>query len=288
MRYILENDVLKASVDSKGCEVVSVLRKQDKKEYIWNGGEWAWKRHTPVLFPIVGRYRNDTSAYEGKEYHMTQHGFARDCEFEAVEVTKNSLTMKLTYSDATLEKYPFKFSLYITHTLENNTLSTEWKVENSDDKDMYFSIGGHPAFVCGDSACGAKLVFATDKDILEYGLLSKEGLLEDKKYEMKLENKSVTITEDFFDNDAYIIENSKIKKVSLLKDDKTVVTVEFDTPVFGLWSPVGKKVPFVCIEPWNGRTDRVDFGGDLTKREYGNVLACKKQFVSGYKVIFGE
>lgn len=81
----------------------------------------------------------------------------------------------------------------------------------------------------------------------------------------ELENKAVTITQDFFDKDAYIVENSTIKRVSLVKDDKTIVTVEFDTPVFGLWSPVGKGVPFVCIEPWNGRTDRADFDGDLTK-----------------------
>ena len=119
-------------------------------------------------------------------------------------------------------------------------------------------------------------------------LLSNDGLLEDKCYVMKLENKAVTITQDFFDKDAYIVESSTIKRVSLVKDDKTIVTVGFDTPVFGLWSPVGKGVPFVCIEPWNGRTDRTDFDGDLTKREWSNKLAPGKEFVSGYKVQFGR
>ena len=75
--------------------------------------------------------------------------------------------MKLTYSQESLKKYPFKFNLYIRHIIEDDILSTEWHVENADDKDMYFSIGGHPAFVCGENACGAKLVFGTDKDILE-------------------------------------------------------------------------------------------------------------------------
>ena len=219
---------------------------------------------------------------------MTQHGFARDSEFEVVEKSENAITMKLTYSQETLKKYPFKFNLYIRHIIEDDILSTEWHVENADDKDMYFSIGGHPAFVCGENACGAKLVFGTDKDILEYSLLSNDGLLEDKCYVMKLENKAVTITQDFFDKDAYIVESSTIKRVSLVKDDKTIVTVGFDTPVFGLWSPVGKGVPFVCIEPWNGRTDRTDFDGDLTKREWSNKLAPGKEFVSGYKVQFGR
>ena len=78
MQYIIENNDFKVTVDSKGCEVVSVLKKSDDTEYIWCGDASAWKRHTPVLFPVVGRYKNDCTIYDGKEYHMTQHGFARD------------------------------------------------------------------------------------------------------------------------------------------------------------------------------------------------------------------
>ena len=282
----LENEQIEVTVNIHGAELRSLKSKADGQEYLWNADAKYWGRTSPVLFPFVGGVKNKVYRHEGKEYPMNQHGFARDSEFEVVEKSKNAITMKLTYSQETLKKYPFKFNLYIRHIIEDDILSTEWHVENADDKDMYFS--GHPAFVCGENACGAKLVFGTDKDILEYSLLSNDGLLEDKCYVMKLENKAVTITQDFFDKDAYIVENSTIKRVSLVKDDKTIVTVEFDTPVFGLWSPVGKGVPFVCIEPWNGRTDRADFDGDLTKREWSNKLAPGKEFVSGYKVRFGR
>ena len=284
----LENEQIEVTVNIHGAELRSLKSKADGQEYLWNADAKYWGRTSPVLFPFVGGVKNKVYRYEGKEYPMNQHGFARDSEFEVVEKSENAITMELTYSQETLKKYPFKFNLYIRHIIEDDILSTEWHVENADDKDMYFSIGGHPAFVCGENACGAKLVFGTDKDILEYSLLSNDGLLEDKCYVMKLENKAVTITQDFFDKDAYIVENSTIKRVSLVKDDKTIVTVEFDTPVFGLWSPVGKGVPFVCIEPWNGRTDRSDFDGDLTKREWSNKLAPGKEFVSGYKVRFGR
>ena len=284
----LENEQIEVTVNIHGAELRSLKSKADGQEYLWNADAKYWGRTSPVLFPFVGGVKNKVYRHEGKEYPMNQHGFARDSEFEVVEKSENAITMKLTYSQETLKKYPFKFNLYIRHIIEDDILSTEWHVENADDKDMYFSIGGHPAFVCGENACGAKLVFGTDKDILEYSLLSNDGLLEDKCYVMKLENKAVTITQDFFDKDAYIVENSTIKRVSLVKDDKTIVTVEFDTPVFGLWSPVGKGVPFVCIEPWNGRTDRSDFDGDLTKREWSNKLAPGKEFVSGYKVRFGR
>lgn len=96
----------------------------------------------------------------------------------------------------------------------------------------------------------------------------------------------VTLTENFFDKDAYIIENNDIKCVSLCKDCKPVVEVIFDTPVFGLWSSAGKGVPFVCIEPWYGRADAVDFNCRLTDREWGNKLAVGKVFSGGYKMRF--
>lgn len=50
MQYTLSNDNFEVIVDSKGCEIVSVIRKSDNKQYIWSGQPDIWKRHTPVLF----------------------------------------------------------------------------------------------------------------------------------------------------------------------------------------------------------------------------------------------
>ena len=249
MQYKIYNDDFDVIIDSKGCEIISVVRKQDSKQYIWNGNPDAWKRHTPVLFPLVGRYKNDTSVYKGKEYHMTQHGFARDSEFTLVHKEDNVIIMKLISSEETKQKYPFDFELMITHRLSGNNISTIWEVKNTGDDVMYFSIGGHPAFVCGENACGAKLVFGTDKDAL-------------------------------------IVENSGVKSVSLSKDCEPVVEVMFKAPVFGLWSAAGKGVPFVCIEPWYGRTDAIDSDGSLTAREWGNELAGGETFTGGYRCKF--
>ena len=151
---------------------------------------------------------------------------------------------------------------------------------------MYFSIGGHPAFVCGENAIGAQVRFETKENGIQYHLLSKDGLVQPDIHYMPITNKNVTLTENFFDKDAYIIENSDIKCVSLCKDCKPVVEVIFDTPVFGLWSSAGKGVPFVCIEPWYGRADAVDFNCRLTDREWGNKLAVGKVFSGGYKMRF--
>lgn len=284
MQYKLENDNFNVIIDSKGCELISAVRKQDEKQYIWDGSPDIWKRHTPVLFPLVGRYKNDTTVYAGKEYHMTQHGFARDSEFTLIHHEDNVITMLLTSSEATKQMYPFDFELLITHRLSGNNINTIWEVKNTGDSVMYFSIGGHPAFVCGDSVEGAQIRFETEDNRVSYKLLSQEGLLLPKEYYLPLANNNVTITKEFFDKDALIVENSGIKRVSLSKDCEPVVEVTFDAPVFGLWSAAGKGVPFVCIEPWYGRTDAVDSDGELVNREWGNELASGESFMSGYKV----
>ena len=51
------------------------------------------------------------------------------------------------------------------------------------------------------------------------------------------------------------------------------LTVTMDAPLFGVWSPAGADVPFICVEPWYGRCDSADFTGDLKDREWGNLIA---------------
>ena len=45
-------------------------------------GESHWKRHAPILFPIVGQLKNGQTIINGMTFKMGQHGFARDMEFE--------------------------------------------------------------------------------------------------------------------------------------------------------------------------------------------------------------
>ena len=288
--YVIENDVLKVTVNSKGCELSSVVRKSDNNEYMWDAKPDIWKRHAPVLFPVVGKYKNDSVKYEGKDYHLTQHGFARDMEFTLVSKESDEIVMKLEENEDTLTKYPFKFRLECGFKLEENSIKVSWKVVNTNDKEMYFSIGGHPAFVrpAGKgSLAGAEISFDTSEKSVNYKLLNADGLVEDKVYELPLTDGRAVLTEEMFNNDALIFENSQSGRVSLSDEGKTFVTVEFDAPVFGVWAPVNKKVPFVCIEPWYGRADGADFNGELKNREWGNTLEAAETFDKSYKIIFG-
>ena len=146
MNVNLENEFLKVTISTHGAELISVINKENGLEYMWQANPAHWKRHAPILFPNVGKYKDGKFIYNGKEYKQAQHGFARDMEFALIEKTNNSAFFELLYNDDTLKVYPFKFSLVLGFILEKNELTLTYEVANVDDKKMYFQIGGHPAF----------------------------------------------------------------------------------------------------------------------------------------------
>ena len=281
MLFHLENDFLAISIDTHGAELSSIKNKKENKEMLWHGDPEFWGRRSPVLFPVVGKYKNGKTTYEGKEYLLGQHGFARDSEFALVEKTENKLSFELLSNEETLAKYPFNFRLICSFELKNNKIIVGWKVENTDDKTIHFSIGAHPAFYCEKG----KTVLSMNGENLKYNLINSDGLYTPQKYDV--ENEFV-LNDSVFDNDALIIENSDVTEVSLLDNDKKYLTVKFDAPLFGIWSPAKKNAPFVCIEPWYGRCDAEDFNGDITKREYGNSLNIGETWYKEYEIIIHE
>lgn len=86
-----------------------------------------------------------------------------------------------------------------------------------------------------------------------------------------------------FDKDALVLENSQVKRVDLLKQDGgSYLTVYFTAPVAGLWSPPSKDAPFVCIEPWYGRCDRVNYTGEYKDRDWIQHLQPGETFDTSY------
>lgn len=281
MIYTLENDILKIAVDTHGAELSSIFNKKENKEMLWQGDSKYWGRKSPVLFPVVGKYRNCKTSYEGREYTLGQHGFARDSEFALIEKTENKISFELTSSEETLAKYPFKFRLVCSFELENDKITVGWNVKNTDEKEIYFSIGAHPAFYCKK---GKTLLTMNSKNI-KYNLLNSEGLYTEFQYDVE---PSFILDEKVFDNDALVIENSGVTEVALADNNKKYLTVKFDAPLFGIWSPAKKNAPFVCIEPWYGRCDAENFDGDITEREWGNSLAAGKKWYKEYEIIVNE
>ena len=278
----LKNDFLSLSVALHGAEIKSLKNNATGYEYMWQADPKFWGRTSPVLFPIVGNYKDKTSIYKDKSYQLSQHGFARDMDFELESQTESSMTFLLKDTAQTLEKYPFHFELRIKYTLNKRSLVIEWDVKNTNDETMYFSIGGHPAFNCDLSKSYLTIKGA---DILNCGVLNSHGELSSKIVNIPLEKNRLQLDSSLFDDDALIAENNQSQEIILSTDEnKDLLKVSFDAPVFGLWSPAGKNAPFVCIEPWYGRTDREDFDQKLENRQWGNKLSPSETFKAEYTI----
>ena len=286
-QFYLENMNIKVTINQKGAEVSRVLSKEKGTEYMWNADSTYWNRTAPVLFPIVGSLKDKKFTAEGKEYSMSQHGFARDMDFKFVKQNNKSITFRLDSNKFTKELYPYDFSLEVSYKLDGYKLTCIWKVINIGDKEMHFQIGAHPAFMCPVDKKSKQseyfIAFDTDKP-LKYSLL-KDGLVSTDGGELVTEDGVVAIDEHMFDNDALIFEGQGVKRVELCKPNKMVyVSVTFDAPLFGIWSPAGKNAPFVCIEPWYGRADKTDFSGTIADRDYDNALPAGESFEAEYTI----
>lgn len=277
----LKNEFLEIKINEHGAELSGIHGVKSGKEYLWHGDKNYWGRRSPMLFPVVGKYKNLTSIYDGKEYSLPQHGFARDCDFTLTEKTENSVSFELNESEDTLAKYPFCFRLVCSFLLTENKIKVKWDVTNTDSKKIYFSIGAHPAFNCKKG----ETVLSMNSENLEYSILNEDGLYIADKYPVDSE---FVLTDSIFDRDALIIENSGVTSVSLKENGQTTVTVNFTAPLFGIWSPTRKNAPFVCIEPWYGRADGADFDCDITKREWGNSLKPNETFHKEYEIVINE
>lgn len=290
MDICLRNEKLEVKVRSMGAELISL--KKDGREYMWRADPAYWGRTAPILFPFVGSLKGKAYRYQGKTYAMGQHGFARDMEFTVVSQTEDKLVMRLCETAETMEKFPFRFSLELSYELRGEELAVGWRVKNTDEKTLYFSIGGHPAFNCpmdGEgSQSGYMLRFMKDgKPVQEIvsAVIGEGGLVTKGTLEFGLEDGYLPITKELFDTDTIVLEDSQCDAVSLVDPEgREYLRVSFPMPVVGIWTPVLKNAPFLCIEPWCGRCDDADFDGELPERRWGNSLEPSEEFHIAYTI----
>ena len=337
----LKNTALTLNISLHGAELTSIMDSFGR-EFLWQADPAFWKRHSPVLFPIVGSLWDKHFRVNGREYEMGQHGFARDMDFRLVSEREDEMWFELKSSPETLAKYPYKFTLRIGYRLEANKIHVMWEVSGDDSQTMWFQIGAHPAFYLprfvygGSAACASDSSRHSDPESgapnlaassasgsgaagsgadSDSGRASRgcfrlygrgaEGVvpLESFRY-IKVSEKQCTDISDVqelntpggvmplddhtFDIGAYIIGDSQVCRVDLVSTTGLrCVSLEFDTPLVGLWAPSAKDVPFVCIEPWYGRCDRVGFTGEFSERDCVNSLSPGQVFRASYTITVG-
>ncbi|ENG4425639.1 aldose 1-epimerase family protein [Listeria monocytogenes] len=287
----LENEVLLVEMKTAGAELTRIFHKDTGLEYLWNADSKFWGRHSPVLFPTVGRLVDDTYLVDGKQYHLGQHGFARDRDFQVIEQTENTVRFELDADEDSLAIYPYKFKLSIIYTIEKNTVAVSYEVENTDNKRIYFSIGAHPAFhlplTDGTTFEDYYLDFGTEENL---ETLCLEGPYRSGEIKKIIDEPAryLPLSYDLFKNDALIFEALKQKEMTI-KSNKTPHFVKVSFPEFpfvGVWT-AKPGTPFLCIEPWYGIADGAGESVELRDKAGIEHLEPEAVFASEYEITVG-
>ena len=290
--HILENKCLRVCVADAGAELCSVIDRKSGAERIWTADPAVWNRHAPILFPFVGKVTGGTYRIGKQTYPMkTQHGFARDRSFTCIAASETDVTHLLCASDDTRAIYPYEFKLLVRHTLDPDLprrLHVRWTVENMGSEPMYFAIGGHPGFLppafVRKEDC--RLAFLGAKDLQHFGVTAAGFARPDTRDSVQLQSGTVPYDDSLADT--WIFDDGQVDAVSLCRPDGTpYVTLHCERfPFLAVWSK--KDAPFVCLEPWYGRTDDDGFMGSIDQKPGEQMLLGGEAREFAYAIDFLE
>lgn len=290
MRYFLENETVKAEVESRGAELKSIVRKCDNAEILWGADPAYWGKTSPLLFPFIGKLQDAGYNYKGRRYQIDKHGFAQRMEFAVVEEKKDRIVFRLHDTEETMQKYPFSFVLDVEYLLQENSVVENWYVTNNSAETMYFSIGGHAALACpAPTRVGQriKLYGVEGKEVLHSLLINENGLIKDGALAVELQEGKFAITETTFDIDTFIFDKGEITAIGLCDESgEEYVRVESDAPVWGIWSMPDSRACYVCLEPWYGICDYADYQGSIEERAFTNHIQAGEVWRGGQVIKF--
>ncbi len=284
-RLILQNNVLKVEVARAGAELKSIFEIESGIEYLWQADPTYWGRSAPILFPIVGKLKDNKYVIGGDSFTLPQHGFARDSKFAFVKHKDDEILLELNADDETRRHYPFEFCLRADYRLRRNTIAIAYTVTNRTEHPMYFSIGSHPAF---NIPFGAGILTDYYIEFDESESIGchrvEEGYPSTERPSILDEGRLLNLRSDLFDLGAIIFKNHRSRNISIknTRDKRRIALNTGGAPYLGIWSKPG--APFVCIEPWFGIADGPDSNYDFTQKEGIQSLAPGEVFETTYSI----
>lgn len=213
----------------------------------------------PILFPICGQLVNGKYKLNGKSYTMRNHGLARISSWKVIAVNTQgeaSISLSFKSNEETKKSYPFDFELIFTYILKAGELTIKQKYINNSAEAMPMYSGFHPYFM------------AASKNI-EYKIDATKYLdhndMEIKPYEGKIDLTNMVESALFL--------NAKTHKMSFsLPDLNRTIKLKYGE-VFDyivIWSVKDK--PFVCVEPWMGKSGAFNSGDGIVFVNAGDSL----------------
>lgn len=255
----IASDRLAADIDGFGAQLVS-LRHHRTGELLWQGDRAIWPDHAPVLFPVVGRVRDDLLLVDGRPWPMLTHGVAKRADFAVTALAADHVRLALGGHDA----FPFRFLLTLDYRAEGETLSVAMTIENREARrTMPANFGFHPGFAWplpgASGKAGHAITFAESEDVCIRRLTS-ERLVAPHDGE-RFTGRVLSLSDDLFVPSAMMLAGLRSRSVLFSGPTDTRVTVDFsDFPVLALWMRGGGD--FLCIEPWRALPQGEDYVGD--------------------------
>ncbi len=271
MMYVLENDLARVTISTLGAEVQSFILKKDQIECIWQGNPEIWAGRAPLVFPVVGRLKEGEYTFEGRTYHMQQHGFGSVSEFIVTEQEPDKIVFSLKYNDVTLLMYPFKFELQIRYSLKDTTLTKTHTMINLDDKALYYAIGGHDSYnLCLEEG------EAFEDYYLDFGGLDKLNPLEvdehchilRETFEIPLHEGELPLNMQVFEKGALVCHDFPVKNISIRsrKSSRAIQVAFDDFKTIGIWTSYPKAANYICLEPWSTLPDCAYLGKEIEEK----------------------
>ena len=290
---LIKNVFLRVEINPFGAEMQSI-RGNDGTEYLWQGDAVFWTDRAPNLFPYIGRMTNGIYRYQGKEYQMGIHGFVLNSELAVAEKTEKSVRFVLEANDRTRKEYPFEFRYSIEYALEGSEIRITYRVENMDEKEMYFAVGGHPGFRMPVGGQGTYedcyLEFAEKAEPYKIGLSERAFVLEEERAFPLEEGIRLPMRQVLADRDDTIILREMSRSVTL-RSAKTEKYIRVEYPqmnYLGIWHWVHPAADYLCIEPWSSLPSREGIVEDIEKQENLISLGAGKIYENTWKIGIGQ
>lgn len=279
----LKNEKLTVKINKLGAEIRSIVC--EEKEYMWSGDPAIWSGTAPIMFPICGGLKEDKYTFEGKEYILTKHGFAKTSVFDIEQMSDTKVVFLLKSSEETKKAYPFDFEFRVIMEIADKTLKVDYKVDNKGTEMMYFNVGAHEAYATPEGIEDYDVVFDTKQTLAAHYLYG--NIVSEATYPIIKDTTVLPLYDKYFIIDALPF-TDVTAGAATLRNRKTGRGVRVEFPEITnlvLWHKHG--AGYMCIEPWNGIPDMPGSSYDLTEKKGITALqgGCSYTYTHSITVI---
>lgn len=289
MNHLLSNGIIEVHISSVGAEIQSLRRVSAPHEYLWQGDAAFWNRRSPILFPICGTLWQQKALIQGRDYEITQHGFLRDMNFELTADEDRYMAFTARSDARSRQLFPYDFEVTIDYTLLRGILTVGWFVRNTGHVTLPFQIGAHPGFLYPkyDETDEVHGFLSFDSPTSLTSTVLSGPYVTNSYFDIPIPpNGLLPLTNHTFDCDTIIEASGRVHRITLHdKESRPIITIKHSMPITAIWSPRGGAAPFVCIEPWHGCPDSVNFTDDFSRKPFTETVQPGEVWHTKYHII---